>query len=75
MTVTDADILVRIGSNLRAERARRNLTQETLAAMAGLATTQLARMERGETDSGITKYVHIAWALGVDPSTLLVGLP
>lgn len=54
-----------IGANIRAERVRRNLTQEALAGRTGLAVTQLARMERGETDSGITKYVRVAEAIGV----------
>lgn len=70
MTATAADVLVTIGANIRAERVRRNLTQEALAIKTGLAVTQLARMERGETDSGITKYLRVAEAIGIGPADL-----
>ncbi len=70
----DRDVLERIGANVRAERARRRLTQEQLADRAGLAVTQVARMERGEVDSGVTKYVSIARALHMDVSDLFEGL-
>jgi transcriptional regulator with XRE-family HTH domain len=71
----DTDILRRVGRNLKAERARRELTQEGLAHLAGIGVAQLARMERGETDSGLTKYVKTARALGIDPSLLFQELP
>ena len=68
------DVLRQVGRNIRAERARSELTQETLAHLAGIGVAQLARMERGETDSGLTKYVRVARALDVDPALLLHGL-
>lgn len=67
-------ILRAVGRNLRAERARRGLTQEAVARAAGLYTTQVARMERGETDTGITKHLKVAWAIGMQPSELFRGL-
>lgn len=70
----DQMILKRVGRNLKAERARRELTQETVAQRAGFQTTQLARMERGETDTGITKYLKVAWALDMAPSELFRNL-
>lgn len=69
------ELLARIGANLRAERVRRNLTQEAVAGRSGLGVTQLARMERGETDSGISKYVRVAAAIGIHPAELFHGLP
>ena len=66
--------LATIGGNLRAERARRNWSQEDFAHRADMAVTQIARMERGEVDSGITKYIRLTHALGIDPSALLVGV-
>lgn len=72
--MANQDLLAVIGANLRAERARRNFSQEDLAHAAGMAVTQVARMERGEVDSGITKYVRIAQALGVEVATLLEGI-
>jgi transcriptional regulator with XRE-family HTH domain len=70
----DQMILRKVGRNLKAERARRDLTQETVARASGMYTTQVARMERGETDTGITKYLKAAWAIGMDPSELFTGL-
>ena len=73
MTAT-RELLEQIGDNLRAERSRRRLTQEAVAHISGLGTTQLARMERGETDSGITKYLRVAAAIGIDPPDLFHGV-
>lgn len=74
MLTTDAALLRQIGLNVKAERARRNLTQEGLARIAGLGPAQVARMERGEMDTGITKYLHVARALGIDPAALFHGM-
>ncbi|WP_165817948.1 helix-turn-helix transcriptional regulator [Microbacterium sp. Gd 4-13] len=65
------DVLRQIGRNIKAERARRELTQEALANVSGVAVAQVARMERGESDTGISKYVLVARALRVRPSLLL----
>lgn len=70
----DQMILRKVGRNLKAERARRDLTQETVARKSGMYTTQIARMERGETDTGITKYLKVAWAIEMDPALLFTGL-
>lgn len=74
MDAAAASALRLLGSNMRAERVRRNLTQEAVAAKTGLGTTQVARIERGETDSDITKYLRIAAAIGIDPAELFHGL-
>lgn len=68
------EVLRRIGLNIKAERARRDLTQEALAHRAGVAVAQVARMERGESDTGISKYVLVARALNVSPELLLQGV-
>lgn len=65
------DVLKQIGRNIKAERARRDLTQEALAHASGVAVAQVARMERGESDTGISKYVRLARALNVAPALLL----
>lgn len=74
MDHAEAQLLVQIGRNIRAERARRDLTQEGLARRAGLAPTQVARMERGETDSGVSKYLRLAAAIGMTPADLFYGV-
>ena len=66
--------MVQIGRNIRAERARAGLLQEEVAHLAQMGTAQLARMERGEVDSGITKYVRVARALGVPVTVLFQGV-
>lgn len=72
MALTDAaDLLTQIGRNIRAERARRGLAQEALAHQAGMAVTHLARIERGETDAGISKIVLLARVLEVKAAILL----
>jgi len=74
MSSAPPDLLSEIGSNLRAERVRRNLTQEAVARRSGLGVTQLARMERGETDSGISKYLRVAAAIGIEPTEIFRGI-
>lgn len=72
MANTDpTDVLKQIGRNIKAERARRELTQEALANQSGVAVAQVARMERGESDMGITKYVMLTRAMKVAPALLL----
>jgi len=72
MANTDTiDVLKQIGRNIKAERARRELTQEALAHQSGVAVAQVARMERGESDTGISKYVLLARAMKVAPALLL----
>lgn len=67
-------ILRTLGRNLAAERRRNEMTQEQVAALAGIATTQLARMEQGRHDSRVTTYLKVAWAIGVEPAELFRGL-
>ena len=66
----DQMILRRLGRNLAAERQRNALTQEEVASRMGVQTTQYARMEQGLHDSGITKFVKAAWAIGMTPNEL-----
>ena len=67
----DQMILRRLGRNLAAERRRHDLTQEEVASRMGVQTTQYARMEQGIHDTGVTKYLKAAWAIGMTPSELL----
>lgn len=75
MVTTDSvDVLKQIGRNIKAERARKELTQEALAHLAGVAVAQVARMERGESDTGISKYVQVARAMNVNTVALFHGV-
>lgn len=73
-TEDTAELLKRIGRNIKAERARSGKRQDEVAHAAQLAVAQVARMERGEVDSGISRYVRVARALGVPVTDLLRGV-
>jgi ribosome-binding protein aMBF1 (putative translation factor) len=61
--------------NVRAERERQGLSQETLADRAdGLDAAQLGRAERAVYDPQLLTVVRIADALGIPASELLKGL-
>jgi transcriptional regulator with XRE-family HTH domain len=65
-----------LGENLARIRKARNLSQEELAAAAGVAVDTVARIERGERQTTRTATLNkLADALGVAPSTLLGILP
>jgi transcriptional regulator with XRE-family HTH domain len=63
-------ILRRLGRNLRDARRAAGLTQEQVASSMGVQLTQYSRMERGEHDTGITRFLDAAWAIGMDPGEL-----
>lgn len=65
-----------LGENVSRIRKARNLSQEELAAGAGVAVDTVARIERGERQTTRTATLNkLARALGVEPSTLLGILP
>ncbi len=74
MAYSDEDILQRIGRNLAAERTRTDLTQDQVASRLGMRMQQYSRMERGQHDTGITKYVHAARAIGMPLARLFDGI-
>ena len=45
-----------------------------MALESGVAVAQVARMERGESDTGVSKYVALARAMKVTPALLLQGV-
>jgi transcriptional regulator with XRE-family HTH domain len=65
-----------LGENVARIRKARNLSQEELAAAAGVAVDTVARIERGERQTTRTTTLNkLARALAVEPSTLLGILP
>jgi transcriptional regulator with XRE-family HTH domain len=65
-----------LGENVARIRKARNLSQEELAAAAGVAVDTVARIERGERQTTRTSTLNkLANALAVEPSTLLGILP
>jgi ribosome-binding protein aMBF1 (putative translation factor) len=67
-------LLRAFGERLRAERERRNLSQEALARVANIHRTQLGALELGQRDPHLTMLLVLADGLGITPGRLLEGL-
>ena len=65
--------VVYIGDRLKDVRIRRALTQEELAARAGIGKNTVNRMERNLTEPRPSTLRKLAEALGVDPAELVGG--
>ena len=61
----------RFANNLKVERLRRKLSQEALAAKAGLSVSYISMLERGQRTPPLDTLESIAKALAVNASTLL----
>ena len=61
----------KFAANLRAERARRKLTQEQLAERSGVSTASIQNYESGATGVMQECVCKLADALGVTPNDLL----
>lgn len=57
--------------NLRAAREQRGLTQEQLAARAGMHRTFVGAVERGDRNASLRTVQRLADALDVEPQALL----
>lgn len=57
--------------NLRRARHARHLTQEELAARAGLSARYVGAIERAAVSASVTVLGHIAEALDMEPGDLL----
>jgi transcriptional regulator with XRE-family HTH domain len=68
-----AEILKRFGDTLREHRQRAGLSQEKLAAKAGIDRTYVGGAERGERNVALVNIVRLADALNIAPSDLLRG--
>ena len=64
-------ILKRFGENLREARQRTGLSQEKLAAKAGIDRTYVGGAERGERNVALVNIVRLAEALEIAPADLL----
>jgi transcriptional regulator with XRE-family HTH domain len=65
------DIIKLFASNLRAERARKQYSQEFLAELAQITPEYLNRLEKGKYAPSIIVAINLALALKVDIATLL----
>lgn len=65
------EIIKIFSGNVRAERARRQFSQEKLAEMAGITTEYLARIEKEKYSPSLVVIVNLAIALGVSIDKLM----
>ena len=59
------------GTSVRALRLKRGISQEKLAALAGLSRTYMSEVERGVTVVSLTTIAKLADALDISMSRLL----
>jgi transcriptional regulator with XRE-family HTH domain len=64
------EILRLFGERLRELRIERNLSQETLAELAGLDRNYIGQIERAERNVALVNIVKISKALGIEPRDL-----
>ncbi len=74
MTKDEDGVLKRFGDNVRATRSAQKISQEELAAKAGIDRTYMGGVERGERNLGLLNLARIAKALGVSPAHLCKGI-
>jgi len=74
MKGTDSQVLRQLGARLRTLRYKVEISQEELAARAGLHRTYVGGVERGERNVSAVNLVRLAKALGVFPSEMLVDV-
>ncbi len=63
-------ILLFVGDRIRDVRKKKKMTQEDVAHKAGIAVSQVGRIERGKLNPGISTVFVIALALEVEPKEL-----
>lgn len=65
------DVVQLLGENVRYYRKLKGMTQEQLAAEAGMERSYVSDLERGTRNPSVLALGRLADALGVDPSKLL----
>ena len=63
-----------LGQAIRGRRQAKNISQETLAEIAGFDRTYISLLERGERNPSFTNLCRVAAALDTTPSELLKGI-
>ncbi|HVO55980.1 MAG TPA: helix-turn-helix transcriptional regulator [Solirubrobacterales bacterium] len=67
----EGDLQRTVGTNLRAYRKARGLSQEAFADLIGVHRTYMGGIERGERNLTLKSLERIAARIGVDPLQLL----
>ena len=71
MKLKRAEVIKIFAENLRAERARKNYSQEYLAEIAGISVEYLSRMENEYFSPSVVIIANLAIALGVSIDKLV----
>lgn len=66
----DEEGLKLLGQRIREVRKQKNMSQEDLADVSGLALSQIGRMERGAINSTMSSVFAISRALDIEVSTI-----
>nr|WP_314621610.1 helix-turn-helix transcriptional regulator [uncultured Noviherbaspirillum sp.] len=69
--ITEKELRARLATNLRQHRAAQGISQEGLAALAGLHRTFVSQIERELKNLSLDSISKLANALKIDPSELL----
>jgi DNA-binding XRE family transcriptional regulator len=69
--ISEKELRARLAQNLRRHRASQGISQEGLAALAGLHRTFVSQVERELKNLSLDSISRLANALKVDPSDLL----
>ena len=67
----EGDLQLVLGTNLRARRLAKNLSQEALGEAIGVHRTYIGALERGEKNPSLRSLERLAARLGVEPLSLL----
>lgn len=74
-TLLGAEVRRRFGRRLRKLRREQDLSQEELGGRADLDRNYVGGIERGERNPSLVNICRLAGALGVEPATLMEGVP
>ncbi|MCD7879339.1 MAG: helix-turn-helix transcriptional regulator [Candidatus Gastranaerophilales bacterium] len=72
MIIKVDEIDKKVGMNIRVERVKRNISQEGLADMSGLARSTMGIVERGEQSPSLQTITKISNALNIDLYKLFI---
>lgn len=71
---TEKHILIRLGRLIKTLRLAQDVSQEELAALAGVHRTYIGMVERGEKNVTLITMKRLAHALGTDISGMIKGI-
>lgn len=74
VATAQSKVLKRFARNLKHEREQARMTQDELAAKAGLSRTVPGLLENGDREAKIGTVVRLAEAMGIPAGRLLDGL-